>query len=132
MVFLFCLLFLSRLAPAFNVGYLPYLDFHFIPQKNSSILFSVREGTLILGNKTLSHKEGSSAPTEGIIILILGFKTVIGYFTCMEVIILLIFGYKTGMGSSIPTDALFCLFLVIRSARGLITQNKCTSPPTKK
>ncbi len=30
--FFFCLLFLSRLAPAFNVGYLPYLDFHFIPQ----------------------------------------------------------------------------------------------------
>jgi len=52
------------------------LSFH--TTKHSSILFSVREGTLILGNKTLSQREGSSAPTEDIIILILGLTTVIG------------------------------------------------------
>ncbi len=76
--------------------------------------------------------------TKGeIIILILGFKNLIGSSTCMEVIILLSFGYKTRMDSSVPTDGiillilLFCLFSVIRLARGLITQNKCTSPYTK-
>jgi len=81
----------------------PYLDFHYI---HSSIFFSVSGGNLIFGNKTLSQREGSSAPPEGIIILILGFKTVIGSSTRIEVIILLIFGYKTGMGSSIPTDGI--------------------------
>ncbi len=83
------------------------LSFH--TAKHSSIFFSVRGGTLIFGNKTLYQREGSSAPTEAIIILILGFKTVIGSSTCMEVIILLIFGYKTGMGSSVPTDGIILL-----------------------
>ncbi len=49
--------------------------------------------------------------TKGkIIILILGFKTVIGSSTCiMEVISLLSFGYKTGMGSSVPMDGIILL-----------------------
>ncbi len=92
----------------FNVGY-HTLDFHFIPQSTPRYYFSVRGDTLIFGNKTLFQREGSSPPTEGIIILILGFKTVIGSSTCIEVIILLIFGYKTGMGSSVPMDGIILL-----------------------
>lgn len=105
MVFLVCLLFLLRLALAFIIG----CHISLPTAKDSSIFFSVMGGTLIFSNKTLSQREGSSAPTEGIIILILGFKTVIGSSTCMEVIILLIFGYKTGMGSSVPMDGIILL-----------------------
>jgi hypothetical protein len=107
MVFPFCLLFLSRHFLQRGVPTIFRLSFH--TTKHSSILFIVRGGTLIFGNKTLSQREGSSAPTEGIIILILGFKTVIGSSTSIEVIIHLIFGYKREMGSSGPKDGIILL-----------------------
>jgi hypothetical protein len=67
MVFPFCLLFLSRHFLQRGVPTIFRLSFH--TTKHSAILFSVRGGTLIFGNKTLSQREGSSAPTEGITLL---------------------------------------------------------------